>query len=163
MNQPTNQAQNNQAQADTSGKAVARPSLRKKARRYALQGIYQWQLSGSPIAEIEMQFLETMKHAKVDIEYFREILVNTLSSVSQLDENLIPYMERDMSEVNPVELAVLRLACYELSERMDVPYRVVINEALELTKTFGAEEGHRFINGVLDKLAKKLRPLEAKS
>lgn len=141
---------------------IQKPSLRKKARRYAVQGIYQWHLSGNAIDEIEMQFLETINQAKVDIPYFREILVNTLSSITQLDELLTPYMDRDFSEINPVELAVLRLAAYELKERMDIPYKVVINEALELTKTFGATDGHKFVNGVLDKMAKKMRPLEIK-
>jgi transcription antitermination protein NusB len=141
---------------------IQKPSTRKKARRYAVQGIYQWQMSGNPIEEIELQFLETINQAKVDIEYFREILVNTLASVKQIDTDLEPIVQRDFSEVNPVELAVLRLACYELKSRMDIPYKVVINEALELTKTFGAEDGHKFVNGILDKLAKQLRPLEAK-
>lgn len=140
---------------------IQKPSLRKKARRYAVQGIYQWQLSSNPITDIELQFLETINQAKVDVEYFRDILVNTLTSVTQLDELLTPYMDRDFEEVNPVELAVLRLACFELRDRADVPYRVVINEALELSKTFGATDGHKFVNGVLDKLARKLRPLEA--
>ena len=141
---------------------IKKPSMRKKARRYAVQGIYQWHLSGSAINDIEMQFLETINQAKVDIEYFREILVKTLVSIVELDELLTPYMEREFDQVNPVELAVLRLACFELKERMDVPYKVVINEALELSKTFGAADGHKFVNGILDKLAKQLRPLETK-
>ncbi|WP_444995552.1 transcription antitermination factor NusB [Aliikangiella sp. IMCC44359] len=141
---------------------IQKPSTRKKARRYAIQGIYQWHMSGNGIEEIELQFLESINQAKVDIEYFREILVNTLLSVQELDELLQPYLQREFSEVNPVELAVLRLACYELKARMDIPYKVVINEALELSKTFGASEGHKFVNGILDKLARQLRPLEAK-
>jgi N utilization substance protein B len=141
---------------------IKKPSLRKKARRYAVQGIYQWHLSGNAINDIELQFLETINQAKVDVVYFRDILVKTLASVTELDELLTPYMQREFEEVNPVELAVLRLACFELKERMDVPYKVVINEALELTKTFGASEGHKFVNGILDKLAKQLRPLEVK-
>lgn len=141
---------------------IQKPSTRKKARRYAVQGIYQWHMSGAPVNEIELQFLETINQAKVDIEYFREILVNTLGSVAELDELLTPYLEREFDEVNPVELAVLRLASYELKARMDIPYKVVINEALELSKTFGVTDGHKFVNGILDKLAKQLRPLEAK-
>jgi len=141
---------------------IKKPSLRTKARRYAVQGIYQWHLSGNAINDIEIQFLETINQAKVDVVYFRDVLVKTLVSVTELDELLTPFMQREFEEVNPVELAILRLACYELKERMDVPYKVVINEALELTKTFGASEGHKFVNGILDKLAKQLRPLEAK-
>ncbi len=139
-----------------------KPSMRKKARRYAMQGLYQWHLSGNQIADIELQFLETINEAKVDVEYFRDILVKTLVSIKELDELLIPYLDRKIDELNPVELAVLRLACFELKERVDVPYKVVINEALELTKTFGASEGHKFVNGILDKLARILRPLEVK-
>jgi len=139
---------------------IQKPSLRKKARRYAVQGIYQWQLSGNAIEEIELQFLETMKHAKVDIPYFREILVNTLTQAAALDELLKPLLDREFDEVNPVELSVLRLACFELKDRVDIPYKVVINEALELSKTFGATDGHKFVNGILDKLATQLRPME---
>lgn len=140
---------------------LQKPSTRKKARRYAVQGIYQWHMSGNAIHEIELQFLESMNHSKVDIVYFREVLVNTLSSISELDEVLKPFVDRPIEEINPVELAVLRLACYELKSRLDIPFKVIINEALELTKTFGASEGHKLVNGVLDKLAKVLRPSEA--
>jgi len=139
---------------------IKKPSTRKKARRYAVQGIYQWQLSGNPIKDIELQFLETINAKKVDIEYFQEILVNTLSGITEIDEQIVPILDRELEEVNPVELAILRLACYELMSRIDVPYKVVINEALELTKTFGAQEGHKFVNGVLDKLAKQTRKME---
>jgi N utilization substance protein B len=146
---------------DHSGK-ILKPSMRKKARRYAVQGIYQWHLSGNPIKDIEFQFLETINSKKVDVEYFQEILVNTLTGITEIDELLKPIIERDIEEVNPVELAVIRLACYELMSRLDVPYKVVINEALELTKTFGASEGHKFVNGILDKLARQLRKMEIK-
>ncbi|TQV85294.1 transcription antitermination factor NusB [Aliikangiella coralliicola] len=142
---------------------IQKPSTRKKARRYAVQGIYQWHLSGNDINEIELQFLETINQNKVDIEYFRDILTNTLINVTEIDEILTPYFDREFDEVNPVELAILRLASYELKSRMDIPYKVVINEALELTKTFGATDGHKFVNGILDKLAKQLRPLEVKA
>ncbi|MDH5434677.1 MAG: transcription antitermination factor NusB [Gammaproteobacteria bacterium] len=141
---------------------MQKPSMRKKARRYAVQGLYQWHLSGNEIADIKKQFLETINPEKVDVEYFEDILVNTLNQISMLDDLFTPYLDRKFDEVNPVELAVLRLSAYELKERIDVPYKVVINEALELTKTFGASEAHKFVNGVVDKLAKKLRPMETK-
>ncbi|MGB0494824.1 MAG: transcription antitermination factor NusB [Kangiellaceae bacterium] len=140
--------------------SIKKPSMRKKARKYAVQGIYQWHLSGNAIRDIEFQFLETINSKKVDVAYFQEILVNCLTSITEIDELLTPNITRDFSEVNPVELAILRLACYELKNRIDVPYKVVINEALELTKTFGAEEGHKFVNGVLDKMATELRSIE---
>ncbi len=141
---------------------ILKPSLRKKARRYAVQGIYQWHLSGNSIKEIELQFLESINAKKVDVSYFQEILVNTLSGITEIDELLTPILDRKLEEVNPVELAVLRLACYELKARLDVPYKVVINEALELSKTFGASDGHKFVNGVLDKLARQIRTMEIK-
>jgi len=145
---------------ENQASSIKKPSMRKKARKYAVQGIYQWHLSGNPIKDIEFQFLETINSKKVDVPYFQEILVNCLTSITEIDELLTPNVNRALSEVNPVELAVIRLATYELKNRIDVPYKVVINEALELTKTFGAEEGHRFVNGVLDKMAKELRPTE---
>jgi N utilization substance protein B len=145
---------------ENQSNAIKKPSMRKKARKYAVQGIYQWHLSGNSIKDIEFQFLETINSKKVDVPYFQEILVNSLTNITEIDELLTPNINREFSEVNPVELAVLRLACYELKHRIDVPYKVVINEALDLTKTFGAEEGHKFVNGVLDKLAKELRPTE---
>ncbi len=136
--------------------------MRKKARRYAVQAIYQWHLSGNAIKEIELQFLESINAKKVDIAYFQDILVNTLTGMDEIDETITPILDRKFSEINPVELAILRLACYELKSRIDVPYKVVINEALELTKTFGASEGHKFVNGILDKLAKQIRTTETK-
>ena len=145
---------------ENQANSIKKPSMRKKARKYAVQGIYQWHLSNNPIKDIEFQFLETINSKKVDVAYFQEILVNCLTSITEIDELLTPNINRDFKEVNPVELAVLRLACYELKHRIDVPYKVIINEALDLTKTFGAEEGHRFVNGVLDKLAKEIRPAE---
>lgn len=141
---------------------ILKPSMRKKARRYAVQGIYQWHLSGNSIKDIEFQFLETINSKKVDVEYFQEILVNTLTSIAEIDDLLTPILDRDIDDVNPVEMAIIRLACYEFMSRLDVPYKVVINEALELTKTFGASEGHKFVNGVLDKLARQIRQMEIK-
>jgi N utilization substance protein B len=142
---------------------MQKPSLRKKARRYAVQAIYQWQLSGDPIKDIEFQFLESINAKKVDIEYFQDLLLNTLTRVSEIDEKITPVLDREFSEINPVELAILRLACYELIGRIDVPFKVVINESLELTKTFGASESHKFVNGILDKLAREIRKLEINS
>lgn len=154
-------SENVQSKTDQTVK-ILKPSMRKKARRYAVQGIYQWHLSGNSIKDIEFQFLETINSKKVDVEYFQEILVNTLSGIVEIDELLTPILDRKFDEVNPVEMSIIRLACYEFMSRLDVPYKVVINEALELTKTFGASEGHKFVNGVLDKLARQLRQMETK-
>ena len=139
-----------------------KPSLRRKARYYAVQGVYEFQMSGNALLDIEAQFLELVNPKKTDIEYFRELLKGTLTSLATLDEKIAPHLDRTLDEVDPVERSILRIATWELSERMDVPYRVVINEALELAKIFGAEDGHKYVNGVLDNLAKELRPLEVR-
>lgn len=129
-----------------------KPSERRKARRLATQAIYSWQLSGNNIADVEHEFLTEQNINGVDVSYFRELFSGTATKQSQLDEILTPYLERPMDEIDPIEKAVLRLAAYELTFRKDVPYKVVINEAIELAKSFGAEEGHKFVNGILDKL-----------
>lgn len=129
-----------------------KPSERRKARRLATQAIYSWQLSGNNIADVEHEFLTEQNINGVDVSYFRELFSGTATKQSQIDELLTPYLERPMDEVDPIEKAVLRLAVYELTFRKDVPYKVVINEAIELAKSFGAEEGHKFVNGILDKL-----------
>ncbi|WMS86673.1 transcription antitermination factor NusB [Pleionea litopenaei] len=140
-----------------------KPSHRRKARHYAVQAIYQWQMSGNAVADIENQFIETINPNKVEVPYFLALLRGTLTHLSNLDEQLTPYIDRDVEEIDPVERAVLRLAAFELLERQDIPYKVVINEALELAKVFGAEDGHKYVNGVLDKVAKVMRPLEVRT
>lgn len=140
-----------------------KPSHRRKARHYGVQAIYQWQMSGNSLADIENQFIETINPNKVEVPYFLEIIRGVLTELSSLDEHIIPHIDREIDEVDPVERAVLRLSVWELEQRQDIPYRVVINEALELAKVFGAEDGHKYVNGVLDKVAKLLRPLEVRS
>ncbi len=140
-----------------------KPSHRRKARHYAVQAVYQWQMSGNALADIENQFIETINPKKVEVPYFLELIRGTLTSLSEIDEHLAPHLDREIDDVDPVERAILRLSAWELSERQEIPYRVVINEALELAKVFGAEDGHKYVNGVLDKVAKLLRPLEIKA
>ena len=138
---------------------------RKQSRKAVVQALYQWQMTGHNIGDIETQFREENANAKMDFEYFNELLHNIPSDVSTLDRLIEPHVARTMDDVNPVELAILRLGTYELKNRLDIPYRVVINESVELAKKFGADQGHKFINGMLDKLAKSLRVeeiLEAK-
>ncbi|QSX30942.1 MULTISPECIES: transcription antitermination factor NusB [Shewanella] len=129
-----------------------KPSERRKARRLAVQAIYSWQLSGNNVADVEHEFLTEQNIDGVDIAYFRELFAGTATKKAQLDEMLLPQLDRDFDDVSPVEKAILRLAAYELTFRKDVPYKVVINEAIELAKAFGAEDGHKFVNGILDKL-----------
>ena len=135
---------------------------RTMARRCAVQALYQWQLTGQNVDEIYQQFLVERNMAKIDTDMFKELLTGITKELDKLDEKIQPHLDRDISEVDPVERAVLRLGAYELMYKLDVPYRVVINESLEAVKTFGAEQGHRFVNGVLDKLAQDIRELEVK-
>ncbi len=133
---------------------------RKRARRAAVQAIYQWQVTGQNIGEIDAQFTEEHDPKRTDMDYFRELLRQVATRVDELDEAFSPFLDRPMAEVDPVERAILRLATYEFMHRPDVPYRVVINEAVELAKTFGADQSHRYINGILDKVAAKVRAVE---
>lgn len=135
----------------------AKPAARRRARECAVQALYSWQLSHNEIADIEVKFLAEQNMTDVDINYFRELYYGTANNYHTLDQLMIPYLSRKLEELGHVELAVLRIALYELSKRLDVPYKVAINEAIELAKTFGAEDSHKFINGVLDKTASKIR------
>ncbi len=133
---------------------------RSKARRYALQALYQWQIARQDLAEIESQFLAEHDMAKTDVAYFKTLLREVPSRLDEIDAHIRPYLDRAMSSLDPVELALLRIGVCELSYHLEVPYRVVINEAVELAKTFGAEQSHKYINGVLDKVARELRSAE---
>lgn len=137
-----------------------KPAARRKAREYAMQAIYQWQMTGNALNEIEAQYLLTMNSKKVDIVYFQELFNGVLTSLDDIDEVIAPAIDRGMDDIDPVERAIIRLSAYELKHRIDIPRRVVINEGIELAKTFGATDGHKFINGVLDKISKTLRPHE---
>jgi len=133
---------------------------RHKARSRAVQAIYDWQVSGNDVREVEDYFLTEQNMKKTDLEYFSELLHGVPTHLSELDGHLQPILDRPLDEVDPVEKAILRIGVYEFVHRMDVPYRVVINEAVELAKDFGAEDGHKYVNSVLDKLAAKLRSIE---
>lgn len=137
-----------------------KPAARRKARELALQGIYSWQMSGNTIQSVELNLATTNDMSKVDVAFFQELLRDTASKVADLDVSIKPYLGRLPEELDPIEKAILRLATLELTQRVDVPYKVVINEAIELAKSFGAEESHKFVNGVLDKAVKTLRSHE---
>jgi N utilization substance protein B len=128
--------------------------LRSLARRRVLQALYQWQLAGQDLKQIETQFNEEMDMRQVDLEYFRELLFGIPTKLDELDALLQPAIDRAFATIDPVEKAILRMGAYELNERLDIPLRVVINEAVELAKQFGAEQSHKYINGVLDKVAR---------
>lgn len=134
---------------------------RNRARRLALQALYEWQMTGTGEAEIKIRFLADKKDKTVDKEYFQELISGVINQADELDEIISPMLSRPLDEIDRVEHAILRLSTYELKHRPDIPYRVVINEGVELAKTFGADQGHKFINGILDKLAGSLRAAEA--
>ena len=135
-------------------------SPRTQARRVALQALYQWQVNQEEVYLIEKQFFEDGQLSNLDHEWFRELLAQVSAQAEQLDEAYVQFIDRSAKLINPVERTILRMATYELQTQMQIPYKVVINEAVELTKRFGAEDAHKYINGVLDKVAKKLRPVE---
>lgn len=133
---------------------------RKRARRAAVQAVYQWQVTGQNIGDIVAQFEEEHAGSATDMDYFVELLRQVAGRVDELDALFAPYLDRSVAGLDLVERAILRLATYELAHRPDIPYRVVINEAVELTKTFGAEESHKYVNGILDKVAQQVRAVE---
>jgi len=135
-------------------------AARSRARRRALQALYAWQMSGSKMPAVIDQFRDEQDMEVADLEYFEDLLHGVEKHVDELDEALKPYIDREVAQIDPIERAALRLAAYELKYRPDVPYRVVINEAIEVTKRFGADHGHSYVNGVLDKLAAQLRVVE---
>lgn len=137
-------------------------AARSRARRRALQALYAWQLSGSHMNAVIDQFRHEQDMEVADLEYFEDLLHGVEKHIDELDDSLKPYVDREVGQIDPIERAALRLAAYELKYRPDVPYRVVINEAIEVTKRFGADHGHSYVNGVLDKLAAQLRSAEKK-
>ncbi|CCK77632.1 MAG: transcription antitermination factor NusB [Oleispira antarctica] len=145
-----------------TGTQKASPAARRKARSFALQAIYQWHMAGADLAKIEAEFRADNDMSKVDLEYFHEILHGVPRELSALDNIISPLLDRNTEELTPVELSILRLATYEMLHRIDVPYKVVINEAVELAKSFGATDGHKYVNGVVDKVAQQVRTVEVK-
>jgi N utilization substance protein B len=134
---------------------------RTRARQAAIQALYQWQLTGQPPEDIERDFISDSELSGVDVEYFRHLVREVPRRQQALDDRLGPCLDRELREVDPVERAILRVGAFEFECHPEIPYRVVINEAVELAKTFGAEQGHKFVNAVLDRLAVRLRPDEA--
>lgn len=156
--------------------SVSQRAQRRRARELALQGIYQWLLSGASVRSAE-EYLQELTMAltveagedepitldPVHREMFANLLRGTVAEADSLEADFAPFLDRPVPELSPVERAVLLLATQELRHSPQVPYRVIINEAIELTKSFGGTEGHRFVNGVLDKLAPRLRPVEVEA
>ena len=138
-------------------------SARRRSRELATQGLYQWLLSGAPAGEIDAQLRNAQGFDKADQAHLDAILHGVIKESVALSEQLQPCLDRPIEQLSPVERAVLLVAAFEFKHHIDVPYRVVINEAVELTKTFGGSDGYKYVNGVLDKLAVVMRPTEAQA
>jgi len=136
---------------------------RHLARRNAVQALYQWDLTEQDPSDIEDSFIEGHDLSKVDLDYFRHLIRNVPLYHLEVDDRLSQYIKRGIENIDPVERAILRLGTYELEFEKTIPYKAIIDEAIELTKIFGSEEGYRFVNGVLDRLAKELRQTEISS
>jgi N utilization substance protein B len=135
-------------------------SLRHRARELAMQGVYEWRLSGKSAKLIENVTREEKSLGRYDTEFFGQLLNGAIAEHEALSAQIAPHLDRAVRELSPVEFSVLLLGAYELIHHPEVPYRVVINEAVELAKTFGGSDGHKFVNGVLDKLAAQVRATE---
>ncbi len=138
-----------------------KPKARTAARKLALQALYQWQITKQDIAIIEMQLLEDPDRLiiqslnKIDIPYFKQLVNGIYQRFTELDTAYTPLLDRNFNQLDPIELAILRIGCYELKYCQDIPFKVAINESVELAKSFGAEQSHKYINSILDKLAKQ--------
>jgi N utilization substance protein B len=137
-------------------------SPRRRAREFVIQGLYQWQVGGQDEAAIQVQAEGVAGFDKADGELYATLLAEARNNVEALKLNLAPHIDRTWDEVSPIERCILLLGACELKLHAETPYRVIINEAIELAKTYGGTDGHKFVNGVLDKLAAALRPGEAK-
>ncbi|MBS7457757.1 transcription antitermination factor NusB [Coralloluteibacterium stylophorae] len=137
------------------------PAARSRARRRALQAVYAWQISDTPVVQVLEQFRHEQDMQIADLEYFEDLVRGVVTHCGDLDAGLVRFLDRPLDQVDPIERAALRIAAYEMQHRIDVPYRVVINEAIESVKRFGAEHGHTYVNGVLDRAALEWRAAEA--
>lgn len=138
-------------------------SARRRARELALQGVYEWLVGRQGAGAIETHLMESEDFDKADREHFREVLHGVTGSADALRGLFVPFIDRRPEQLSPVEHGILLIGAYELQHRLEIPYRVVINEAVELAKSFGGTEGFKYVNGVLDKVALKLRPQEVAS
>lgn len=133
---------------------------RRLSRELALQGIYQWQIAGGSARDIDAQLQRVNFYSKADGSYFTGLLQGVLEHAADLQAQIQPHLDRQMAELSPVECAILLIGSYEMIHHPEIPYRAIINEAIELAKTYGGTDGHKYVNGVLDKLAARLRPAE---
>lgn len=149
--------------SEPTSKAKGLPkSSRRRSRELALQGIYQWRLTGDDQEQIEKQILAEKGMGRCDVEFFSKLLRGVLTQHAELETVVATHLDRALDELSPVEFSVLMIGVYELTFHPEIPYRVVINEAVELAKTFGGTDGHKFVNGVLDKVAAQVRVVEVR-
>ena len=152
------------AGASAKGRGTPAKSARRRAREFALQGLYEWLVSNSEVASIEVHLaIDNPAYAKADVEHFKDLLNGVVRAIEPLHQRIAPHLDRPVAELSPVEHAILLLATFELAHHPEIPYRVVINEAVELAKTFGGTDGFKYVNGVLDRVAAQLRAIEAGS
>jgi N utilization substance protein B len=152
--------------SESTPRKKGKPSLtemRRSARNFALQALYQWTMAGQSANEIEAQFRVDNDMSNTDTQLFSELLRGVTAGSKELDEAYRPFLDRPLTDLDPVELSVLRIGAYELIHRLQVPYRVAINESVELAKVFGATESHKYVNGILDKLAQRVRAAEIRA
>ena len=144
----------------SSSKKPSRTQMKREARSFALQALYQWQIAGNPLNEIEAQFRVENDMSGTDLKLFAALLHGVPAEIDTLEQAFAPYLDRNRDELDPIELTVLRMGTYELASMIEVPYKVAINEAVNLAKTFGATDSHKYVNGVLDRVARDLRQAE---
>lgn len=143
-----------------SKKSASKNQARRFARERALQALYQWELSGGDASAVRAEIVERQEMSLVDEDYFTSLFNGVAQDPDAIDAHLVPALDRPIEDLDPIERSVLRISVFEFVHRLETPARVVINEAIEITKRFGADKGHTYVNGVLDKLAIALRPLE---
>ncbi|TAL60790.1 MAG: transcription antitermination factor NusB [Legionella sp.] len=136
---------------------------KRRARRLAVQALYQWLMSGVDLHEIEAQFRVANNMEKVDADYFCKLLHGVAREQSALEQSITLFLDRELNGLNPIELTVLRIGSFELFHCPEIPYKVVLDESVSLTKAFGSQDGHRYVNGVLNNLAQQVRAVEIKS
>lgn len=133
----------------------------RRARRLALQALYQWQLAGGILTEIEAQYCASKSMDKVNIIHFRHLLHDIPKNLQIIECEFLPLLDRPIEQINPIELTILRICTYELLYNLEIPYRVILDESIALNREFGSSEGHRFVNGILHHVAKKIRTSES--
>jgi transcription antitermination protein NusB len=135
-------------------------SGKRRARKLALQSLYQWLMAGTALSDIEAQFSAANNMDKVDGDYYRKLLYGIPKDLKAIEDAITPFLDRPIKSLNPIELSILRLCTFELFHCMEIPYRVILDESVSLAKAFGSQDGHRYVNGVLHNLAQTVRKTE---